>query len=162
MLTTHHDCPLGAVRIISDGVGLTAISILRGDGLDQVRDDKATDDAPTRAARAALDAYFAGQRIDPKLPYALKGTDFQMRVWRALQEIPYGETISYGELARQIGAPRAVRALGAAVGRNPIWIFIPCHRVIGADGSLTGYAGGLEVKRSLLDLERGARLGRLL
>ncbi len=103
--------------------------------------------------RRALERYFAGERLDFDLDVAPAGTPFQRRVWRALQEIPYGRTLSYGELARRIGAPRAVRAVGRANGSNPIPIVIPCHRVIGADGTLTGYGGGLEKKRALLELE---------
>jgi methylated-DNA-[protein]-cysteine S-methyltransferase len=110
------------------------------------------------AARAQLDAYFAGTRTTFDLPLAPRGTPFQHRVWRALRDIPYGETVSYAEVARRIGAPDAVRAVGAANGRNPVSIVVPCHRVIGADGALTGYGGGIERKRWLLAHEgwRGA------
>jgi methylated-DNA-[protein]-cysteine S-methyltransferase len=101
-------------------------------------------------ASRQLQAYFAGERREFDLPLAPYGSDFQRRVWSALLEIPYGETISYLELARRLGDPRAVRAVGSANGRNPISIIIPCHRVIGADGSLVGYGGGLERKRWLL------------
>jgi methylated-DNA-[protein]-cysteine S-methyltransferase len=104
---------------------------------------------------AQLDAYFAGRRRDFDVRLAPEGTPFQLRVWAALCEIPYGETISYAELARRIGNPNAVRAVGAANGRNPLPIVVPCHRVVGADGSLVGFGGGLDVKRALLDLERG-------
>jgi methylated-DNA-[protein]-cysteine S-methyltransferase len=100
-----------------------------------------------------LDEYFAGTRTDFDLPLSLHGTDFQRRVWLELTRIPYGETISYGELARRIGRPNAMRAVGLANGRNPVSIIVPCHRVIGADGSLTGYGGGLDRKRLLLGLE---------
>jgi methylated-DNA-[protein]-cysteine S-methyltransferase len=107
-----------------------------------------------REALRQFRLYFAGdlQRFD--LPLELVGTDFQKRVWGALLTIPYGETRSYTEIASQIGAPRAVRAVGAANGRNPIPIIVPCHRVIGASGNLVGFGGGLEWKRLLLDLER--------
>ncbi|MBQ6108457.1 MAG: methylated-DNA--[Thermoguttaceae bacterium] len=105
-----------------------------------------------QAARE-LDEYFAGRRQTFDLPLNPTGTPFQRKVWAELQKIPYGTTISYGELARRIGQPKASRAVGMANHRNPLAIFIPCHRVIGADGSLTGYGGGLEVKRFLLDLE---------
>jgi methylated-DNA-[protein]-cysteine S-methyltransferase len=100
-----------------------------------------------------LEAYFAGERTTFDMPLQLSGTDFQRQVWSELQRIPYGETISYGELARRLGNPAAVRAVGLANGRNPIAIVVPCHRVIGADGSLTGYGGGLERKSWLLDHE---------
>jgi methylated-DNA-[protein]-cysteine S-methyltransferase len=100
--------------------------------------------------------YFDGRRKSFNLPLSLCGTDFQVKVWKALQNIPYGETISYGELAAIIGNPKACRAVGMANNRNPIPIIVPCHRVIGHDGSLTGYAGGLELKRQLLELEQKA------
>lgn len=101
-----------------------------------------------------LTQYFAGQRRTFDVPLAtVAGTPFQQAVWRALQDIPFGSTCSYGELARRIGKPAAVRAVGAAVGRNPLGIIVPCHRVIGASGSLTGYAGGLHRKTALLQLE---------
>jgi methylated-DNA-[protein]-cysteine S-methyltransferase len=102
-----------------------------------------------------LDEYFAATRTSFDVEVAPTGTDFQVRVWAALRTIPYGTTTSYGELARQVGNPRASRAVGLANGRNPIAIIIPCHRVIGADGSLTGYGGGLPTKRHLLALEAG-------
>ncbi len=104
-----------------------------------------------------LNAYFAGGDPVRDFPIAPRGTDFQKRVWAALEEIPYGETVSYGQLARRIGCASA-RAIGAAVGRNPISLLIPCHRVLGAGGALTGYAGGLERKERLLALERGNKL----
>jgi methylated-DNA-[protein]-cysteine S-methyltransferase len=108
-------------------------------------------------ARAAeqLDEYFAGTRREFDLPLAPAGTDFQLACWRALAEIPYGETRSYGQQADRIDRPDRARAVGAANGANPIAIILPCHRVIGADGSLTGFGGGLETKRRLLDLEAG-------
>ena len=108
---------------------------------------------PFMSAADQLDAYFAGQRTCFDLPLAPCGSEFQQRVWAALQEIPYGETESYGELATRIGSPGAARAVGLANGKNPIGIVIPCHRVVGSDGSLTGYGGGLDAKRALLDLE---------
>ena len=105
-----------------------------------------------------LDEYFAGERREFSLPLAAERTDFQREVWRGLAAIPYGVTLSYGQLALAIGRPRAVRAVGLANGRNPISIIVPCHRVIGANGTLTGYGGGMERKRFLLDLERGGEL----
>jgi len=107
-----------------------------------------------------LEEYFAGRRRQFNLPLDLRGTDFQKRCWRALLKIPYGETRSYADIARAIGKPSAVRAVGLANGQNPIAIIVPCHRVIGSDGSLTGYGGGLENKRRLLELE-GALSGLL-
>lgn len=113
----------------------------------------APDDALLIAAADQLHKYFAGEQQEFDLPLAPEGTPFQRRVWAALQEIPYGETISYGELARRLGDPGASRAVGLANGRNPLSIIVPCHRVVGSTGSLTGYGGGLERKRLLLDLE---------
>jgi methylated-DNA-[protein]-cysteine S-methyltransferase len=108
------------------------------------------------AAASQLDAYFRGELTSFDLPLSLEGTQFQRCVWMALQSIPYGQTISYGELARRIGQPSASRAVGLANGRNPVAIVVPCHRVIGADGSLTGYGGGMDRKRFLLALEQRA------
>ncbi|MEB3051758.1 methylated-DNA--[protein]-cysteine S-methyltransferase [Mycolicibacter sp. MYC123] len=113
------------------------------------RDDTAFPDVVEQ-----LGAYFAGDLTEFDLAYTMGGTEFQRRVWTALLTIPYGQTRSYGELADQIGSPSASRAVGLANGRNPISIIVPCHRVIGANGSLTGYGGGIERKRALLDLER--------
>ena len=115
-----------------------------------VRDDGAFVDAAEQ-----LDAYFAGRRHRFDLPMAPPGTDFQQRVWSQLREIPYGETRSYGQLAESLGQPGAARAVGLANGANPLSIVVPCHRVIGADGSLTGFGGGIDRKRFLLDLEQG-------
>jgi methylated-DNA-[protein]-cysteine S-methyltransferase len=112
------------------------------------------DDEAFPEAVEQLEAYFAGRRTDFELELDLVGTQFQRRVWAALQTIPYGETRSYGEIARQIGAPGAFRAVGLANGHNPIGIIVPCHRVIGSNGSLTGYGGGLDRKRALLELEK--------
>jgi len=106
-----------------------------------------------RAAQAQLAEYFAGARTAFDLPLAPAGTPFQRAVWAAIRTVRYGETISYGELAARAGAPRSIRAAGAATGRNPWGIVVPCHRIVGADGALTGYAGGLERKRALLALE---------
>jgi methylated-DNA-[protein]-cysteine S-methyltransferase len=112
---------------------------------------------PFSAAAAQLAEYFAGRLTEFTLPLAPAGTQFQRRVWAALQEIPYGETWSYGQLASKLGNPAGARAVGLANGRNPIAVVIPCHRVIGSDGSLTGYGGGLDRKRYLLDLEANIR-----
>lgn len=100
-----------------------------------------------------IQEYLAGERQIFDLPFRMQGTDFQVKVWRALLDIPYGQTRTYGQIAAAIGQPRASQAIGGAVGRNPLWILVPCHRVIGADGSLTGYAGGLAMKKTLLNLE---------
>jgi methylated-DNA-[protein]-cysteine S-methyltransferase len=111
---------------------------------------------PFKEVKYQLDAYFAGELQDFDLPLLPTGTRFQERVWQALAEIPYGETWSYGELARHIGKPKASRAVGAANGINPIPVIIPCHRVIGSSGKLTGFGGGLETKQYLLKLESEA------
>lgn len=113
----------------------------------------ASDHAVLNRTQVQLEQYFAAQLTQFDLPLAGVGTDFQQRVWQALLTIPYGRVVSYGQLATQLGAARAVRAVAAAIGRNPISVIVPCHRVIGANGSLTGYAGGLERKQTLLTLE---------
>ena len=120
-------------------------------------DPRGREAEPFKATADQLEAYFAGRRTRFELPLAPEGSDFQQRVWAALQEIPYGETESYGELAARIGSPGAARAVGLANGKNPIGIVIPCHRVVGSSGSLTGYGGGLDRKRALLDLELRVR-----
>ncbi len=140
--------------------------IATDEGLEQIRFDatapqgaeRCDDHAILRETARQLNAYFAHDLRDFDLPLVLKGTPFQVRVWRALQEIPYGETRSYGQQARLIGSPDAVRAVGAANGQNPIPIVVPCHRVIGSNGKLTGFGGGLPLKRWLLDLESQPRL----
>lgn len=109
------------------------------------------------AAKKQLDEYFAGKRTAFNLPLTLAGTAFQKRVWERLTHIAYGSTVGYGEMARQLGCPTAVRAVANAIGANALSIFLPCHRVVGANGSVSGYAGGIEAKRLLLDLEQGQR-----
>jgi methylated-DNA-[protein]-cysteine S-methyltransferase len=113
------------------------------------------DDALLEPVLRQLAEYFAGERTEFDVPLRPTGAPFQLQVWAALLKIPYGETASYGEIAREIGHPTAFRAVGAANGQNPIAIIVPCHRVIGSNGSLTGYGGGLPTKRALLDLEAG-------
>lgn len=120
----------------------------------------AADDPVLQRAAHQVGEYFAGARKAFDLPLDLsRGTPFQQQVWRSLVQVPYGSTTSYAVLAAQLGRPRAVRAVGAAIGRNPMCVILPCHRVLGADGSLTGYAGGLDRKRRLLALESGAPVG---
>jgi methylated-DNA-[protein]-cysteine S-methyltransferase len=114
------------------------------------------DAAAVSAAAIQLEEYFRGERTAFDLDLELDGTRFERRVWEEVRAIPYGETATYSEIARRIGRPGACRAVGRANGRNPVAVIVPCHRVVGSDGSLTGYAGGLEMKRALLDLERGA------
>lgn len=160
----RHDSPIGPLLIAASDRGLRAIYMSRQrhvpdepeqDWLPVSRDDTAQFRLLGRA-REQLDEYFAGTRSRFDLPLDLLGTDFQRRVWSGLCDIAFGETISYGELARRIGNPRAVRAVGLANGRNPVSIVVPCHRVIGADGSMTGYGGGIDRKRFLLALESRA------
>lgn len=107
-----------------------------------------------RKAIKQLDEYFAGERTSFDIAYDLKGTSFQTGVWEALRSIPYGETRSYAQVARTVGSPKACRAVGLANNKNPLMILVPCHRVIGSDGSLTGYAAGLDIKKKLLDMEK--------
>jgi methylated-DNA-[protein]-cysteine S-methyltransferase len=143
--------PLGPLTAMTDGAALTVLDFDR-DGVDSA-DVPAAAAALLERAAAQVGEYFAGARMTFDLPLAPAGTPFQQAVWRALLAIPYGATASYVDVARRLGQPAAVRAVGAANGRNPIAIVIPCHRVIGADGSLTGYAGGLARKQALLALE---------
>jgi methylated-DNA-[protein]-cysteine S-methyltransferase len=147
------DSPIGPLALAGHGRVLINLRMVdqthEPSRADWVRDDRAFPDAVEQ-----LEAYFAGERTDFDLELNLVGSEFQRRVWQALLTIPYGETRSYGEVADQIGASGAARAVGLANGRNPIAIIVPCHRVIGASGSLTGYGGGLDRKRSLLELER--------
>ncbi len=147
------DSPIRRLRLRSDGHALTGVEMLDDPEAPLQADDHRKTDGVLERARAQLDAYFAGTQQEFDLPLAPAGTGFQRRVWHALTTIPYGTTISYRALAERIGQPTATRAVGLANGRNPIAIVIPCHRVIGADGSLTGYGGGLDRKRTLLDLE---------
>jgi methylated-DNA-[protein]-cysteine S-methyltransferase len=127
-------------------VGFDAPSVPQGDA------------AALATAAIQLEQYFAGERTEFDLDVQLEGTPFERRVWAEVRAIPYGETASYAEIARRIGSPGASRAVGRANGHNPIAVIVPCHRVVGSDGSLTGYAGGIEMKRALLDLERRAVL----
>jgi methylated-DNA-[protein]-cysteine S-methyltransferase len=147
------ETPLGALRAATDGRAITALAFGRGAAAPSAHEAPRDARALLAALRAALDAYFAGEEEGFALPLAPAGTPFQHAVWDALRAIPYGATASYAGIARRVGRPRAVRAVGAANGRNPIAILIPCHRVIGSGGALTGYAGGLERKRALLALE---------
>lgn len=153
--TTTLDSPVGPLVLVSDGAALTALLFDDGRDAERLEGPLVANDevAPFPQARRELEEYFAGRRTVFEIPLAPRGTPFQRRVWEALRRIPHGATSTYGEIAREIGAPDAVRAVGAANGRNPIAIVVPCHRVIGTDGSLTGYGGGLARKRTLLDLE---------
>lgn len=147
--------PVGPLLMMSDGQSLTGLHTDSDKHRPAMRPDWIRDEAaaPFAEVKAQLRGYFEGRLTEFDLPLAPQGTEFQLRVWQELRGIPHGETISYAELARRIGRPQASRAVGHANARNPISIIVPCHRVIGADNSLTGYAGGLERKRMLLERE---------
>jgi len=158
------DSPVGPITLVAEGSAVAGVYLAehrhspgpaafgrRDPGPDQ---PGAAGHGPLAMAAAQLAEYFAGRRTEFELDIVLHGTAFQQRVWQALRDIGYGETISYGELARRIGQPSGSRAVGLANGRNPVSIIVPCHRVVGSDGSLTGYGGGLDRKHYLLELER--------
>jgi methylated-DNA-[protein]-cysteine S-methyltransferase len=155
LLYTTIDSPIGELLLAGEDTALHRLS-MRG-GRRPVPIDPRWERSDEALAPVAdqLREYFAGARRAFDVPLSLHGNPFERRVWQELLEIPYGETASYGEIARRIDAPSAARAVGLANGRNPVALIVPCHRVIGADGSLTGFGGGLERKRFLLDLESG-------
>ena len=147
------DSPIDPLLLVGDETGLRSLWMApHTPPADAVRDDDALAPAATQLAE-----YFAGERTRFELALAPQGTPFQQKVWLALRDIQYGRTTTYGAIAAELGQPTASRAVGLANGRNPIAIIVPCHRVIGADGTLTGYAGGMDRKRHLLDLESGIR-----
>lgn len=155
MFCTACPSPVGTLTLVASDCGLSAI-LWEDDEPSRVRTGSPVESPEHPVLRETanqLQAYFAGKLNEFDLPLDLVGTPFQQKVWAALQTIPYGETRSYADIARQIGHPTAFRAVGAANGRNPVSIVVPCHRAIGANGSLTGFAGGLEIKRRLLALE---------
>ena len=154
LYTWHTDSPLGQLTLLSDGENLTGLYMPSPKGPPPVPVGAHRDPSPFRDVVAELDAYFSGELTEFTVPVAGTGTPFQQRVWSALREIPYGHTDTYGRIAARIGSPRAMRAVGLANGRNPVSIIVPCHRVVGADGSLTGYGGGLANKEILLTLEQ--------
>jgi methylated-DNA-[protein]-cysteine S-methyltransferase len=151
------ESPLGRILLVSTESALTHVHFVGEKyypSVDAAWREALT--APIQAAMRQLEEYFAGKRERFELPLAPHGTPFQREVWKAISGVPFGRTITYGELARRIGSPQAVRAAGAATGRNPIGIVVPCHRIVGSNGSLTGYAGGLARKKALLELEAGS------
>lgn len=150
MRYTVIDSPVGELLAARDDVGLAVLYLPSGKYPTSPRPEWTRDDAAFDDVRTQLAEYFAGTRREFDLPLHPAGTPFQQRVWTALRDIPYGETTSYGKTAAAIGEPGAARAVGLANGQNPLPIIVPCHRVIGADGSLTGYGGGLDTKRWLL------------
>ena len=153
MYYCYLDTPIGELLLAGEDDALSMIGFPKGKMRRDPEPDWIYNEKPLANARRQLEEYFAGSRKDFDLPVILDGTEFQVEVLKALQKIPYGETVSYGEIARRIGRPRAVRAVGAANGRNPIPIVVPCHRVIGSSGDLTGFGGGLDTKEALLRLE---------
>ena len=166
MKTLYIETPLGIAKIQGDEKGIAAVKVLGEDESNamsfDIGDD--TDDVVSEMLWETADQlqeYFNGQRRQFDLKLYPAGTDFQRKVWQALIEIPYGKTISYQELSKKLGDIKAIRAVASANGKNPLWIIVPCHRVIGSDGSLTGYAGGLHRKRWLLEHESPVKQQRL-
>lgn len=153
MYYCYHETPIGELLLAGDADGLSMIGFPKGSMRREPEPDWIFNEKPLADACRQLSEYFAGERREFDLPLQLSGTEFQVSVLEALLDIPYGETTSYGEIARRIGRPKAVRAVGAANGRNPLPIIVPCHRVIGHDGDLTGFGGGLDTKEALLRLE---------
>ncbi len=148
--------PVGELKLIGSDQGLAAV-LWEDDDINRVRAKSEVEDLNHKVLKQAeleLQEYFEGKRVEFSIPLHPEGTDFQLKVWEELKKIPYGKTISYGELAVRIGNPKAARAVGAANGKNPLSIVVPCHRVIGASGKLTGFAGGVDVKSKLLVLEK--------
>jgi len=154
MYFSHFDSPVGPLLLAADESGLRQLAFPCEKTKQTPPSDWQENGAFFGATTRQLTAYFAGQLRTFDLPLAPQGTPFQLQVWQTLPEIPYGQTLSYGDLAQKIGNPKASRAVGAANGQNPLPILIPCHRVIGANGRLTGFAGGLETKKALLSLEQ--------
>jgi len=150
---TTFESPVGPLLLAGDSDALCLVSFESSKHAAPPQGDWKHDNAPFAEVIRQLQAYFRGELRQFDVPLALEGTEFQRRVWNALQAIPYGETISYLQLAERIGNSRAVRAVGLANGSNPIPIIVPCHRVIGSDGSLTGFGGGISTKKKLLELE---------
>lgn len=149
----YYESPIGNIRLRACEIGLIGVDHVNQQSLTERSWVEDPQQAILKQARSELREYFAGKRTTFSTLLAPQGTDFQLRVWRALQSIPYGEVVSYSSIAQRIGNPKSVRAVGAANGKNPLSIFIPCHRVTGKNGSLTGYAGGLKNKSILLKLE---------
>lgn len=151
---TYYQSPHGQMTIQANDIGLLGVWFEIQTTQPQELGAYSDDHAILNQTKIQLEEYFSGSRTQFDLPLAAKGTDFQQSVWQALCKIPYGETWSYQQLADEIGNPKAVRAVGLANGKNPISVIVPCHRVIGKNGKLTGYAGGVETKEKLLQLER--------
>jgi methylated-DNA-[protein]-cysteine S-methyltransferase len=155
LLHASIDSPIGELLALGDGHALHGLYMQDGRKRMAIAPRWKHSQAAFADVRAQLAEYFAGERVAFDTPLAMSASAFERAVWRALTDIAYGDTVTYGEIARRIGRPTAARAVGLATARNPICVIVPCHRVIGADGSLTGYGGGLERKRLLLELEAG-------
>ena len=153
MYYCYVDTPIGELLLAGTENALSLIGFPKGSMRRDPRPDWIFKEEPFEKVRHQLREYFEGKRRDFDIPLSLEGTDFQLSVWHELRGIPYGTTVSYGEVAKRIDNPKAVRAVGAANGRNPIPIIVPCHRVIGSHGDLTGFGGGLDTKEALLRLE---------
>jgi methylated-DNA-[protein]-cysteine S-methyltransferase len=151
----YYDSPHGRMLLVADDEAITSVSFIGQKYAPRIQGDwrRAARHAPIRQAKRELAEYFGGRRKRFSVRLAPKGTPFQRAVWQAIKSVAFGKTIAYAELARRAGRPRSARAAGAATGRNPIGIIVPCHRIVGSNGSLTGYAGGLAKKRALLALE---------
>ena len=152
----YHSSPIGKLLLAGDGDNLNLLGFPSGSMARKHEKGWVKGSSPFKEVISQLEGYFAGELKDFDLPLAPVGTEFQQTVWEALTEIPYGETWSYGQLAKHIGRPKAYRAVGAANGLNPIPVIIPCHRVIGSNGKLTGFGGGIKTKEYLLNLETEA------
>lgn len=152
---TSIESPIGELLLLGDEHALHGLYMQDGRKPARIDPSWEPSQGPFADVQRQLSEYFDGERVTFDVELVMAGNTFERRVWRALREIPYGETVSYGEIARRVDQPSAARAVGLANGRNPIAVIVPCHRVIGADGSLTGYGGGLERKRLLLELESG-------
>ena len=155
----YYESPCGRMLLVADGEALCGAYFVGQKHFREIDGDWRRDPraAPLAQARRELDEYFAGKRTEFDVPLAAEGTPFQRTVWKAIAGVGFGQTISYAELARRAGRPGGARAAGAATGRNPIGVIVPCHRIVGADGSLTSYAGGIDKKIALLELEGRAR-----
>jgi methylated-DNA-[protein]-cysteine S-methyltransferase len=157
---THLESPVGRLLLAGDADALMLINFPTGSQALQPKAGWVRDDSMFADAARQLDEYFTGERVEFSMRLEMDGTDFQKDVWTALRKVPFGATVSYGELARLVGRPKASRAVGAANHANPLPIVVPCHRVIGSDRSLTGFGGGLETKQKLLEFENPAEYGR--
>lgn len=150
----YYESPVGPILMAADDKGIRYIHFSKGKSACPLKDDWQHEPAALAACALQLEEYFAGDRKEFTLPLAPVGTEFQQAVWHQLQHVRYGNTASYGEIAKALGKPEASRAVGAANGKNPVPILIPCHRILGTSGKLTGYAGGVDIKKHLLQLEQ--------